>query len=100
MFFKDTYCGNHFPGARIGVCRVSYRRSSCVWMLTLSYRATVCDFFMNGRSFFLFLPLVSTRIEFHFIEKNKGGVVGEGRGWSKKMGGGSEDRPPPLRKFT
>lgn len=47
------------------------------WMLALAYQhtqATVCDFYeWTGRFF-------STRIEFHTIEKNKGGLGGWGKG--------------------
>lgn len=71
----------------------------------LSARSVLFVIFMNGRAFFPSPPslCVSTRVEFHFIEKNKAGRVGEGRGEGGGLegeGGGSRGesddlRPPP-----
>lgn len=70
------------------------------WILALAYQQgqeTVCDFFFfyewTGR---FFPPSVSTRIEFHFIEKNKGekgGMCG-GRAGRRRQGVSGDLRPP------
>lgn len=62
------------------VWSVAYLRGYCLW-LNQRGQTTVCDF-MNGRAIF-FSPTVSSRVEFHFIEKNKGG-----NGWGEGRGGG------------